>query len=165
MPGGIPADILARGATRTTPAPAAPAALAPVSIPFPAPTGVDAIDAIYAADQLSAPELDALPYGMIQLDSRGVILRYSHAETRLSGLTADECVGRHFFDEVAPCTHVGEFYGRFVDGVRAQQLDTVFNFRFAFVPPREVRVHMFYSKVTRSVWVKVVDLGTEAPAA
>jgi len=110
-----------------------------------------AVDAFYDADQLSSAELDALPYGMIQLDARGVILRYSQAETRLSGLTADECVGRHFFDEVAPCTYVREFYGRFRDGVAAQQLDAVFNFRFAFVPPREVRVHMFYSRVTRSV--------------
>ena len=124
-----------------------------------------AVDAFYGADQLSSAELDALPYGMIQLDSRGVILRYSQAETRLSGLTADECVGRHFFDEVAPCTYVREFYGRFRDGVAAQQLDAVFTFRFAFVPPREVRVHMFYSRVTRSVWVKVVDLSNGEGAA
>ena len=116
-------------------------------------------DAIYGADALGSAELDALPYGMIQLDSRGVILRYSQAESRLTGLTADECVGRHFFDEVAPCTHVGEFYGRFLEGVRAAQLDAVFHFRFAFRPPRDVRIHMFYSRVTRSVWVKVVDLG------
>lgn len=118
-------------------------------------------DALYAADTLSAEELDALPYGMIQLDSRGTILRYSSAETRLSGLTADECVGRSFFDEIAPCTHVQEFYGRFRDGVRSQQLDTVFTFRFAFSPPKDVRIHMFYSRVTRSVWVKVVELGAD----
>jgi photoactive yellow protein len=117
-----------------------------------------AVDALYGADQLSTAELDALPYGMIQLDARGVILRYSQAETRLSGLTAAECVGRRFFDEVAPCTHVREFYGRFERGVAAQQLDAMFNFRFSFRPPRDVRVHMFYSRVTRSVWVKVVDL-------
>lgn len=129
------------------------------------------IDAVYEADTLTSAELDALPYGMIQLDSRGVILRYSQVESRLSGLSAAECVGRHFFDEVAPCTHVADFYGRFLEGVRAAQLDTVFNFRFAFVPPKQVRVHMFYSKVTRSVWVKVVDLtaaeaiGSEATPA
>ena len=116
-------------------------------------------DALYGADDLSSTELDSLPYGMIQLDSRGRILRYSQAETRLSGFTADECVGRDFFHQIAPCTNVQAFYGRFVDGVGAGQLDTVFNFRFAFVPPRDVRIHMFYSKVTRSVWVKVVDLG------
>lgn len=125
-----------------------------------APTDVQ--DIIYAADALDASELDALPYGMIQLDSRGTILRYSAAESRLSGLTADDCVGRDWFHEVAPCTQVADFYGRFREGVRTQQLDAVFNFRFAFVPPRDVRVHLFYSRVTRSVWVKVVDLSPGA---
>ena len=122
-------------------------------------------DVLYGADSLGSAELDALPYGMIQLDSRGVILRYSAAESRLSGLSAAECVGRHFFDDVAPCTQVAEFYGRFQDGVRAGRLDAVFNFRFNFRPPRDVRIHLFYSQVTRSVWVKVVDLSAGAPGA
>jgi photoactive yellow protein len=121
------------------------------------------VDAVYGADQLSTAELDALPYGMFQRDPRGVVLRYSQAESQLSGRAASDVVGRRFFDEVAPCTHVREFYGRFAEGVAAGQLDTVFNFRFAFTPPRDVRVHMFYSRVTRSVWVKVVDLS--APEA
>lgn len=124
--------------------------------------GPDWHSVVYSADTLGAAELDALPYGMIQLDPRGVILRYSSAESRLSGLTAAECVGRSFFDEIAPCTHVAEFYGEFLEGVRRQQLDVVFGFRFAFRPPVDVRVHMFYSKVTRSVWVKVVNLGPAA---
>lgn len=123
---------------------------------------------VYAADALSSAELDALPYGMIQLDSQGTILRYSSAETRLSGLSASETVGRNFFRDVAPCTQVAEFFGRFEDGVRARQLDAVFNFRFSFRPPKDVRIHLFYSKATRSVWVKVVDLSearsTDGPA-
>jgi len=114
-------------------------------------------DVLYDADSLTAEELDALPYGMIQLDESGVVLRYSTVETRLSGVTAAECVGRSFFDEIAPCTHVAEFYGRFVDGVRAGRLDVSFNFQFAFRPPRDVQVRMFYSKVTRSVWVQVTE--------
>jgi len=121
-------------------------------------------DILYDADSLTGEELDTLPYGMIQLDERGIVLRYSTVETRLSGLTAAECVGRSFFDEIAPCTHVAEFYGRFVDGVRAERLDVSFNFQFAFRPPRDVQVRMFYSKVTRSVWVKVTDLH-QPPAA
>ena len=112
-------------------------------------------DVIYDADSMNDAELDALPFGMMQLDESGVILRYSTPESRLSGLTADECVGRSFFEEIAPCTHVAEFYGRFVDGVKAERLDATFNFQFAFRPPRDVRVHLFYSKATRSVWVKV----------
>ena len=122
------------------------------------------VDVVYSADSLTSEELDALPYGMIQLDASGTVLRYSTAETRISGLTAAECVGRNFFSQIAPCTHVAEFYGRFVDGVRAEQLDAVFSFRFAFVPPRDVRIHMFYSRATRAVWVKVVDLAAEGGA-
>lgn len=121
-----------------------------------------ATDAVYQADLLSTDELDALPYGMIQLDSGGHIIRYSSAESRLSGLTAAECIGRSFFDEIAPCTKVQDFYGRFQQGVQARQLDAVFTFRFAFSPPKDVRIHMFYSNVTRSVWVKVVDLDAAA---
>ena len=117
------------------------------------PDTAPARDVLYSADTLSAAELDALPYGMIQLDSRGSILRYSSAETRLSGLTADECVGRSFFDEIAPCTHVQEFYGRFLRGVQEQQLDAVFTFRFAFVPPKDVRVHLFTLTVTAPLWL------------
>ena len=115
-------------------------------------------DVVYDADALSAAELDALPFGMIQLSEAGTVLRYSTPETRVSGLTSDECVGRDFFTEIAPCTHVAEFYGRFRDGVRAERLDATFNFQFAFRPPRDVQVRMFYSKVTRSVWVRVTDL-------
>ena len=120
---------------------------------------------IYVADALSAEELDALPYGMIQLDPRGTVLRYSNAEARLSGLSAGETVGRNFFRDVAPCTQVAEFFGRFQEGVRAERLDAVFDFRFSFRPPKQVRVHLFYSEATRSVWVQVVDLGQTAAGA
>ncbi len=120
-------------------------------------------DVIYDADSLSDEALDALPYGMMQLDEAGTILRYSAAESRLSGLTVDECVGRNFFDEIAPCTHVADFQGRFAAGVAQARLDETFNFQFAFRPPRDVRVHLFYSKATRSVWVKVTDLGQSPP--
>ena len=118
-------------------------------------------DVVYDPDALTNEELDALPYGMIQLDEKGTVLRYSTPETRISGVTADECVGRSVFDEIAPRTHGAEFYGRFVEGVRAERLDVTFNFQFAFHPPRDVQVRMFYSKVTRSVRVRVIDRPAE----
>jgi photoactive yellow protein len=105
-------------------------------VPSDASDPYDPTDVVYRADALAAAELDALPYGMIQLDASGVVLRYSSAESRLSGMTAESCLGRSFFDEIAPCTHVREFYGRFRDGVAAGRLDAVFTFRFAFTPPR-----------------------------
>lgn len=120
------------------------------------------LDIVHVADGLTAAELDALPYGMIQLDARGTVLRYSRAESRLSGRAAAACVGRNFFHDIAPCTRVAEFLGRFEAGVAARQLDEVFAFRFPFDPPRDVRIHLFWSQATRSVWVKVVDLVSPA---
>lgn len=117
---------------------------------------------VYAADALDAAGLDALPFGMIQLDPEGTVLRYSSAEARLSGLSAGDTLGRNFFREVAPCTQVAAFYGRFAAGVAAGELDATFDFRFAFRPPRDVRVQMFYSRGSGSVWVKVVEVGRSA---
>jgi photoactive yellow protein len=111
-----------------------------------------------AADGMSAEELDALPYGMIQLDAHGRILRFNAVESRLASLPQQQQIGKHFFTEVAPCTKVQEFYGRFKEGVVRESLDTSFQFHFAFKQsPRDVTVRLFYSRRTRSVWVMVSD--------
>jgi len=115
-------------------------------------------DLIQSADEMSPTELDQLPYGMIQLDATGRILRFNAVESRLSSLPQQQQLGKHFFTEVAPCTKVQEFYGRFKEGVTRESLDTSFQFHFAFKQnPRDVTVRLFYSKRTRSVWVMVSD--------
>jgi photoactive yellow protein len=117
-------------------------------------------------DDLSAAELDALPYGIIQLDVRGVILKYNATESQLARLPQQEQIGKQFFVDVAPCTKVREFYGRFRDGVAAEVLDETFHFHFPFVHgPRDVTVRLFYSKRTRSVWVIISDIDDGPPAA
>ena len=70
-----------------------------------------------AADTMSSEELDTLPYGMIQLDATGRILKYNAVESRLAQLPQETTVGRKFFSEVAPCTKVQQFYGQFKEGV------------------------------------------------
>ena len=121
-------------------------------------TPATAVDALYAADTLNSDELDALPYGMIQLDANGRILKYNAVESRLASLPQAQAVGREFFTEVAPCTKVQEFYGRFKEGVLRESLDSSFQFHFAFKQnPRDVTVRLFYSKRTQSVWVMVSD--------
>ena len=115
-------------------------------------------DLMETADEMSALELDQLPYGMIQLDGIGRILRYNAVESRLSSLPQQQQLGKHFFTEVAPCTKVQDFYGRFKEGVTREALDTSFQFHFAFKQnPRDVTVRLFYSRRTRSVWVMVSD--------
>ena len=111
-----------------------------------------------AADGMSGEELDTLPYGMIQLDAQGCILKFNAVESRLASLPQQQQIGKHFFTEVAPCTKVQEFYGRFKEGVVRESLDTSFQFHFAFKQnPRDVTVRLFYSKRTTSVWVMVSD--------
>ncbi len=107
---------------------------------------------------MSPDELDTLPYGMIQLDAGGRILKFNSVESRLAALPQQQQIGKHFFTEVAPCTKVQEFYGRFKEGVLCESLDSAFQFHFAFKQtPRDVTVRLFYSKRTRSVWVMISD--------
>ena len=122
----------------------------------PPPSDKDAL--LEAADGMTAEELDRLPYGMIQLDAGGRILKFNSVESRLAALPQAQQIGRHFFTEVAPCTKVQAFYGRFKDGVLHESLDTSFRFHFAFKQnPRDVTVRLFYSRRTRSVWVMISD--------
>lgn len=116
----------------------------------------DPSEILRAADEMAPAELDALPYGMIQLDASGRILRFNAVEARLSSLPQEQQIGKHFFTEVAPCTKVQQFYGRFLDGVRHEALDTSFRFHFAFKQdPRDVIIRLFYSRRSRTVWVLV----------
>ena len=110
------------------------------------------------ADTMSTEELDKLPYGMIQLDATGRILNYNAVESKLASLRKEDAIGKQFFTEIAPCTRVQDFYGRFKEGVIRESLDTSFRFHFAFKQnPRDVTVRLLYSRRTRTVWVLISD--------
>lgn len=117
-----------------------------------APTGV-----LEKADVLTADELDNLPVGMIQLSTDATVLKYNQTESDLTRVTKEEAIGKNFFDEVAPCTKVQEFHGRFLEGVAAKNLNTIFNYQFRFKDGRQkdVVISMFYSASTDTVWVLV----------
>lgn len=110
-----------------------------------------------ALDQITADEADRLPFGLIQLNSLGRVLLYNQAEAELAGYAAEQAIGRNFFNEIAPCTRVQEFYGAFLEGVARGELNVVFPYRFRFRDDRvkEVVVSMFYSRQSDSVWVVV----------
>jgi photoactive yellow protein len=109
------------------------------------------------ADVLTETELDTLPMGMIQLDPTGKVLKFNQAESVLARVDKNDALGKSFFDEVAPCTKVQEFYGRFVEGVEKKSLHTVFDYVFRFRDGRQknVVISMFYSATTDTVWVCV----------
>jgi photoactive yellow protein len=101
-------------------------------------------------------ELDSLPYGVIQLNRDGGILRYNAYEEGLSGLSKSKVVGKNFFKHVAPCTDVQEFYGRFRDGVTAGELNCTFRFHFPFKDkPRDVNITLLHNNRDQITWVLI----------
>ena len=107
-------------------------------------------------DAMNPGQLDSLPFGAIQLDVRGNILQFNEYEANLSNRRAPDTIGRNFFSDVAPCTNVREFHGRFEEGVERGELNATFDYHFAFRQnPRDVRVTLFYSSPTSTVWVFV----------
>jgi len=109
---------------------------------------------------LDAQAFDALPFGAIQLDANGVILRYNKAEEKISGRNTSDVLGKNFFADIAPCTRVKRFLGAFQAGVEHRSLNEVFDFTFAFkTGPRDVRIRMIYSEAPRTcVWIFATPL-------
>lgn len=107
-------------------------------------------------DKLSPDELDTLPYGLIQLDRTGKILKFNRTEASLARINQARQLGRNFFEDVAPCTKVKHFHGRFLEAVERRELYETFGFVFNFAHgPRTVAITLFYSQPTESVWVLV----------
>ena len=128
------------------------------------PPAPDSADLLARLDQLDPAELDALPFGMIQLDRTGRILKFNKTEANLARINRDRQIGRSFFDEVAPCTKVRDFYGRFQAGLEARSLYETFGFVFKFDHGwRNVAITMFYSDKTDSVWVLVSQTSVTTP--
>jgi photoactive yellow protein len=105
-------------------------------------------------DRLSDEELDAVPYGIIQLDAEGHILSYNKAEADGTNFTSPRPIGRDYFGDVAPSAFVAEIFGRYVEAYSSHHLDEMFRFTFIDgMMPRTVLVRMYYSARTGTIWI------------
>jgi len=121
-----------------------------------------AIHRLNEVETLTRPQLDELPFGVIQVDLAGVVLAYNAAEAEIAGRDAAEVIGKNFFTEVAPCTNVEEFAERFREGVTHGKLHDTFPFRFTFTKgPVHVMITLHYDGSGDHAWI-FVDL---APGA
>jgi photoactive yellow protein len=109
-------------------------------------------------DSLSENDFDALPFGAIKLDIEGRILKYNLYESKLAEREAAEVIGQNFFTEVAPCTNVQEFAGRYRQGIAEGKLNTTFPYRFRF-PNRivNVAITLILNADGESAWVFVKE--------
>jgi photoactive yellow protein len=95
------------------------------------------------AAHMTRAEADALPYGAVKLDDTGKILIYNRWESDLAGFEPDDAEGSIFFTELAPCTNNRLFYGRFREGMAANEMDVVFPYTFTYRMRRTlVTIHL-----------------------
>ena len=99
-----------------------------------------------ALESVPPGRIDDFDFGLIVMDRDGRVLGYNQAESKLSGLPADEVIGRNFFVEIGPCTNNYLVAQRYQDSASQQtsqdseeldeQLDYVFTYRMAPTPVR-----------------------------
>ena len=112
--------------------------------------------------RLSDAEIDRLPFGAIELDADGKILRYNTTESGITGRSKESVLGRNFFREIAPCCNTPIFQGVFEQGVRTGRLDTIFSYVFDYkMNPTRVKIHMRKAMATETYWVFVKRLNAD----
>jgi len=93
--------------------------------------------------QINFATLDLLPYGIIVVNDDGTILYYNAREEQIACRKREDVIGKNFFTEVAPCTQVQEFHGRFRETMHTKGAVATFQFRFPFPDrPREVEISL-----------------------
>ena len=108
--------------------------------------------------RLSAGEIDALPFGYIALAPDGTVRKYNRYEADLARKDPAQVLGKNFFREVAPCTQVQEFEGRFREFAagRTPEPTLSFDFEFAFRHgTQKVRIGFVRSPLEQEVIVTV----------
>ena len=91
---------------------------------------------------LTGGDLDKLPIGVIVIARDGTILEYNAYERNLAQMGTREIIGLNFFRDVAPCTAVKEFEGRYAAFLDSHDTSIEpFQFTFPFTRgPQHVKV-------------------------
>ena len=106
--------------------------------------------------KMNDAQLNNLAFGSIELDATGKILKYNAVEGAITGRDPKAVIGKSFFTEVAPCTNRPEFKGVFDAGVRANNLNTLFEYVFDHqMKPTKVKIHMKRAISGNTYWVFV----------
>ena len=86
-------------------------------------TSSDDDDLAGQLEQMTDDARNALPFGVIGLDSNGKVWFYSRREAELSGYGDRPVKDLDFFREVAPCMNTEDFRGRVMRELEAGELD------------------------------------------
>jgi photoactive yellow protein len=106
--------------------------------------------------KMSQSQLDALGFGVIQVDDSGTVKSYNKYESELGNTPIAEAIGKNFFTQVAPCTNNRLIFGKFKDGVAANNMDLEVGFVFTYkIKPVSVTIQMFRDTLAKTNWILV----------
>ncbi len=113
-------------------------------------TDPDLLEQLKAADDAF---FDALPFGVVAMAEDGKVTSYNRSESKLSGLTPANVVGRHFFSGVAPCMNNFMVAHRFeTEPALDDVIDYVFTLR---MQPTAVRLRLLKQPDGRRMYLVV----------
>ncbi len=118
--------------------------------------GFNKTDIDNVLNRMAEKDIDKLAFGAIELDRNGTVLKYNAAEGAITGRNPAAVIGKNFFRDVAPCTSKPAFKGVFDAGVRADDLNTMFEYVFDYqMKPTKVKVHMKKALSGGNFWIFV----------
>lgn len=89
---------------------------------------------------LNAEQLDALHFGVVGFGPDAIVAVYNATESRNAGLRRERIIGKHFFEEVAPCMNNFMVALRFTD---EDELDHIVNYVLTLrMRPTPVRLRL-----------------------
>jgi photoactive yellow protein len=88
-----------------------------------------------------------LPFGLLELNAEGAVIRYSPASEQYSEVQARDVLGRHFFQEFVPDGQLKDFQTRFLLFMQHGQTVDRFSASFDSVEG-QISVQVLLAKIT-----------------
>ena len=99
--------------------------------------------------QTIVERLPFLPFGLLELDASGTVIRYSPAAEQNTVALAKDVLGRNFFKELAPIEQVSDFQSRFrvfmTNGESIQRFTSVFSSEQG-----QIKVQILLARITET---------------
>jgi photoactive yellow protein len=92
----------------------------------------------------------ALPFGLLELDASGTVIRYSPASEQSPAVKSQEVLGRDFFKEVVPVEQVGDLQNRFRNFM--EQGESIQRLTSTFASEQgQVKVQILLARITERI--------------
>lgn len=95
------------------------------------------------------PLSGTLPFGLLELDASGIVIRYSPAANQNSSVPPQDILGRNFFTEVALCEQVSEVKSRFLAFMAFGDATQKFSITYP-VERKNIKIQIMLARVTES---------------